>query len=236
MLGVDDLHRAMLRKVGGFDAIRELLAIFQATAHHQFWVVSMHSHAFQFLNGAAAPVNIGLFSRVIPVGDLTSEKMSHWLQARVKDAGYSLSYSRLVQQQGDSRMLQRAATAYWRLLTDESGGNPAVAEAQFSQALALSDEEKVLAVQVLPPLDEDLLTELNDTERFTLTSLFIHDGLDVFLLSRVLEIPMSRVRSACQHLLSLRIIEQLGSTYVVALSWQPHLTKHLHQRRLLVSG
>jgi hypothetical protein len=235
VIGIDDLHRLMLREVGGYEGMRWILGIFQATAHRHFWVASLHQHTWSFLFGAAAPINMDVFRASVRIGQLSSEEMSTWIKGRTTAAGVGLDFSPLASETEDPRTLRRIETAYWRLLSDESGGNPAVAESYFVESLSGSVSADA-AILLFEAPDESRLEEITDTEVFTLSALLIHDGLSVELLERVLGIAQDELRSACRHLIGLEIIERSEKGYVVRMTWQPVVSRFLQQNRLLYTG
>jgi len=236
LITVDDLHYSSFRDVGGYDALRYILRLMQATSHKHFWLVTFHAHTWDFLEGAAAPVNLSVFRKTVYIKPLTYMEMSNWLKTRVDEAGFSLNFNRLAPQDASEKTISRAEIAYWRLLVDETGGNQSVAEQFFLEAMSKGKLKDELEIGLFDSPSESELLNLVDLERFVLMSILIHDGLGVELLCKTLNEKMDLVETACRHLVGLGICFWHEDVLQVELTWRPQVLRTLKKQRLLYAG
>ncbi len=176
---VDDLHKLLLRSVGGFDALRRVLEVLQVTAEEHFWLTTFHLPTWSYLEGVPELVNLGVFSHVLPLQEFRAEQLRDWLEGRCRVAGCRLRFEPLVAPAligADSeRALHRTTDAFWRLLADASMGNPHVALHYWldglhdghalpapRQTLADSEEARAEDSSTETPVDESAQEPIRD--------------------------------------------------------------------------
>ena len=144
-----------------------------------------------------------------------------------------MSFKKLVAKGAHEKLVERAETAYWRLLTDASGGNHSVAEHYLASSLHKGEAEDSVDMLMFKSYDEANLEELLDIEVFVLMSLLIHDGLSLELIQKTLNLSLHNVHSACRHLIGLNIIDRKKRRYFIRRPWIPPVERFLNRRRLL---
>ncbi len=228
---IDDIQRCMLRDVGGYDAIKFLLSIMQGTSHQHFWVTTFHLHAWTFLHSASTPVNLSVFRSTIRIKPLHFMQVKNWIIERCKIANIQLDFSEISPiANEDSR--RRAKLSFWRLLTDFSKGNPSVIEQFWLSAMRKGDDNRSVKIVLFAIPDEMVLEELTDTESFILANLLIHNDISLSLLQRSLNIPLSRLESACRNLQGLGLIKK-QETFEVHDWWWPIVERFLVKKRMI---
>nr|WP_321477991.1 ATP-binding protein [uncultured Paludibaculum sp.] len=90
VLILEELERTFLRRLGGFQAVEELLRIISATSHSTLWVLSLNQHSYQFLDAA---VGLGEhFSHRINAMAVTPEELKTAILLRHHLSGLRLQY------------------------------------------------------------------------------------------------------------------------------------------------
>lgn len=239
LFAIDDLQYLMLRKVGGFAALQAVLAVLLGSAERHFWLVSFHKPSWIYLQGLALDIAEDMFRAEIELLPWTGDQLRDWLEDRTRRAGFVPVYDRLLRwgslrRETAGPALQRAITAYWRLLVERSHGNPEIATVHWFDSLCRSRSERRLAVMLfdLPAIGE--LDELDDDELFVLTALTIHGRLTTDQLTKVLNLSSSTVVVACRHLAGLGILERSGAQgFATAARWRMSIHRHLRQKNFL---
>lgn len=236
---VDDLHRCFLRAVGGFSALREVLTVMHAASGRHFWVCGFHGETWAWLEGVRGAVNLGVFRTRVRIRELDDERLRDWLEARARGIGVEPRYTHLstggLRTVDPARAVERARTAYWRLLADASRGNPRVAHAAWLTSLRAGDEEGTVNIVLFEQPDVALLEEAGDLALFLLAALVVHDGLPVDLLAESLNISVAQVRSTCRRLQGLGVLsgDTLDRYYKVVPEWSAVVDRRLRQKHLI---
>jgi hypothetical protein len=228
---VDDIHRCMLRDVGGYDAIQELLSVMQGTSHKHFWVATFHLHAWIFLYSASTPVNLDVFRKIIHIKPLQVSQVKEWILERCSVVDISLDFSEITPIPNEES-LHRAKLLFWRLLTDVSKGNPSVIEQFWINSLRQGEEKQFKVVLFSVP-DETILENLPDTEAFILAYLLIHNELSLSSLQRSLNMRTAIVRQAVRNLQGLGLIVSQEEEYAVHDWWWPVIERFLVNKRMI---
>jgi hypothetical protein len=239
---VDELERLFLREVGGFAALREVLQVMHATSDEHFWVVSFHGPTWAYLRGVPSVFDPAFFERVEAIEPVGPDALARWLGIAAQQAELELDFDELAGVGPNTleadRLRGRARAAFWRLLADASGGNPEVARELWLEGLSV--REGILRVGLFDAPASTRLQDLTDNELFVLTAVVVHDQLDVEQLARVLNLPRSGVRTACQRLVARGVLASDGfensSLYRLQLTWLPAVERHLRNKNFLAAG
>lgn len=87
---LEEVERTFLRRLGGFEAVRELLRVISATSRSTLWVLSMNQHSYQYLDAAA---QLGeYFSHRINAMAVTREELKSAILMRHHLSGLRLQY------------------------------------------------------------------------------------------------------------------------------------------------
>ncbi len=236
---VDDLHRLFLRRVGGFEALQDVLVVFRQTAHHHLWVVSCHAPTWQYLAGVRLRVPLEAFRAVVRLEPLGPEPLADWILSRTAQAELQPDFRALSTAStlgGDPQLaLQRATNAYWRLLADSSEGNPEVAYELWLGSLHRGRAAGRVGVGLPPTPTADRLSALADADLFVLAALIVHDGLPLTALTEVLNMPTSQVRTSVRTLLAHGVLSAVADNapWYVRPPWRPTVHRMLRQKHVL---
>lgn len=226
-----------LRAVGGFSGLREVLRVLHATSAHHCWVCEVHGPAWDLLGGVRSAVDLDVFESVVKVDPIGAPKLASWLTEATHKAGYKASFEHLVADGmlgvDRERALERTESAWWRLLTDATGGNPGAALEAWLGSLRDAGDG-VLAVSLLQAPSVAAIESLPDRDLFVLTALVIHRGLPVESLAHSLNLPLGTCRSACRALEAKGVLTELeDGRWRVVLRWFPPVVRHLRNKHFL---
>ena len=237
---LDDLHGLMLRTVGGFSGLREILAICQESSEHHFWMVTVHGATWSYLKGIASRFHLGIFREQIFLRPIGPEVLSHWLRESARAAGFEVGFELLVPREnlrGSADHRERVREAFWRLLCENSRGNPEVALAIWLASLCRSSSKEPHRLDVFVPEvpQSETVEEWPTDEHFVLAALLLHDGLTLDSLSESLNLSRGTLVVTCRHLRELGVVERRGrgDELVVTPLWIPAVVRVLEQRHFL---
>ena len=237
VLVIDDTQRFFLRAVGGFRALRRMLGLMHATSERHFWLCSFHGPSWWFLEGVSQAVNLSVVRTRVSMPALDPARLAAWLEARLAHAGRSMRFDALVQDGVVDlpRAIDRARTAYWLLLADESGGNPRVALGYWVSSLRAGDADDEVKVALFSAPVADTLMGVGDRELFVLTALSIHGQLDIEDFAETLNMAPGICRATCRQLESLGVLlsDRSGQSFHLNEPWQPVVNKVLRQKQFL---
>ena len=233
---VDDLHLLLLRTVGGFAALEELLGLCHQASERHFWVLTCHRPAWMFLKGAATHFHHEIFRDTFTLEPWNAVALESWLLETTRAAGFEVDFERLrgAGQRVTFERRQRVRQAYWRLLAESSDGNPEVALALWLDGLCQGQEERALLEVTLPrrPAAE-VVSGLPRDDLFVLAALALHDSLRPEHLWDTLNLPAARVEISCRHLDGLDLVETRDEGLAVSPRWLPTVMRVLEQSHFL---
>ena len=233
------MHRLFLRTVGRYAPLDSVLAVMQATGNTHLWVVTMHEPSWTFLHGLAEVGNIAVFKTRVQLSNLNPKSLQQWLEGHTLRAGYTVNFNTLLSRgtrggPDHVRRLERATTAYWRLLAESSHGNPSVALRLWIESLFQNQEENTLGIHLFEANEAEDIEHLADNHLFALTALVLHDEMNVEELHAALNLSESAVRAVCRHLEQKGLIsENAARRYKVRLNWLPAVERLLRRRSFL---
>lgn len=239
---IDESHRLFLRAVGGFRALRRLLDVLHATSRTHMWVCAFHGPSWNFLEGISERVNLAVFRRTVDLEPLRAEALATWLEARTETVGLRISYADLVAdsmlQTDPARVAERARASFWRLLAEESRGNPRVARGFWMSALRAGETDDEARVGLFESPQAADLAELTPRELFLLTAIVIHDGLSIAHLTEVLNLPGGVCRAVGRRLEARGLLETTGpgDRFTTTPDWGPVVQRVLRSKQFLHGG
>lgn len=233
---IQDLERTFLRSVGGFQAIRTLFQIVQQCSEHHFWVLGVHRPAWRYLSRLSALFDTHFFRAEIDLEPLREVQLRELIARRMSGSGFEADFRRLERPGlagGDpDAERDRAERTYFRLLSEASQGNAAVALRYWADCLTPGDREGEVAVQ-LPGFGREL-TGLSDVDLFVLTAVRVQEELTEPELSRVLNLAPAVIRAAVRSLADRELLEgRPGGNVGIPIRQLPGVTRLLRRRHFL---
>jgi len=233
---LDGAHFAFLRAVGGFDALRSLLYLLNASSEERFWIAVFHRPAWRYLQRLPVLIDVGVFRDEIDLAPMNEHMLRRVCDARVRELGLTASFERLVRPSAlggpPDIELERTIKQFFRLLADASGGNPAVALGLFADSLALTPAGQ-LEVHMVDALASSWLEGLHEHDLFTLVALRVQDALDERELVHVTNVSPSRVRATVKLLQAKGLLEPYHGRLRITEAQLPAVTRTLRRRHFL---
>lgn len=200
---VEDVEWAFLRTVGGFDALRTLLYVCNATSEVHFWVLFVHRPAWAYLSRLGSLVNTGVVREVVDLTPMTGPELEELVRRRTEHVGIEVDFRRL-ENTGpfgapEEVERKRAVSSYFRLLAESSAGCPLVALHLWGRSLRRRGTDKADVV-VIPELAATVIDGLEPLDLFVLTALRTQDRLTLAELVAVINAPQDDVRATVREL------------------------------------
>lgn len=188
---VDKLHLMYLRLPGGFSTLKKFFELISQTSKKIFWICTCGKYASLYLDNS-----VGLYSyfpAVILMQKLQIQEVRKVITLRHKTSGYSLqcipgrmdlhdkNFLKKSEDQKQAFLLDRYFTALNRL----TESNIAFALQLWLRSTKKSDEN-IIFLYSLEDIDFGFMYNLPEEIVFGLHALLLHENLDVFQLSQVL--------------------------------------------------
>ncbi len=125
---IDDAQNFFLARLGGFEGYRTFIEVINAETRNLFWCAAFNNFSWSYLRSV-----FGLkrsFDRVIKIPRWSDTDIRNLVYARHRKTDYRLSFDGIVNATGISNSrhkLVHAASNFFRLLWQQSDGNPAAA-------------------------------------------------------------------------------------------------------------
>lgn len=235
---VEGLELAFLRTVGGFDALRALVYVMNATGDEHFWIVSAHRPAWRYLARLGELVNLEVFRSVIEIPPLGESALRELATKRLDQAGATADFSGLVRHGpfGDDPAveLDRTTSLFYRLLGEASGGNAAVALRMYGRCLSpRPGAEGVYDVRLAAALTDTTLPALSDNDLFVLTALRTQSELTEDEVASTTNMHPAATRAVVRRLQSLNILARDGDRLSITWEMLPRVTRLLRRRHFI---
>jgi len=234
---LEGLEMAFLRTVGGFQAVRALFQVIQQCSEHHFWVLSVHSPAWRYLSRLPALFDTRFFRAEITLEPLREAQLRELIDRRMASVDVVVSFDDLerggVKGGGDPKIeRERAERTYYRMLSEASQGNAAVALELWANSLTPSKTPG--EVSACLPDSGTALTGLSDVDLFVLTATRIQWELDEEEMSSIINLGPAQIRAAVRSLMDRGLLIPGGGSRVgIPTLKLPDITRLLQRRHFL---
>jgi hypothetical protein len=206
---LEAVERAFLKTAGGFEAVRALMELIDATAPSALWIVVVSARCFELLD---AVLDMGsFFSHRINAMGVRSEVLERAILQRHYLSGLKLSFSAqkpgLLARFGWKNDPQKA---FFASLHRQSGGNFRSALELWQSAIESTEGGVIRLGQPAAPDFRAVREDLGQADHFTLLSLEQHGSLTAAELARVLCEPEQASRARLERLARMGILERDG--------------------------
>ncbi len=230
---VDDAHRLFVRTIGGFQTLDTMLRVMSLTNRVVFWIVTFDQLGWRYLNRVRNRRHS--FHAVVELKPFSDDQVQNLIERRNLRAGVTPRFAQLLDEAEDDNIYAviRTAAGFYRLLGEYAGGNPRLAT-WFWLGSVTPTPEGVDVRLFQRPSSADL-ARLSMAQRFALTALVQHDGLDVDRLREVIAVDVEEVELDLETLHDHDIVKRRSSgDYRVATRWYRAVLDDLRNRNLLV--
>lgn len=209
---LEHAHHLFLREVGGFEAVRALLELIQATNASTFWIVSMDRYAWRLLDQTTGMGEHFLVQ--VDTSRLSAEELERAILTRHHVSGYALRFepdermrrSRTLRRSANDRDAQEAIRArYFERLDRIAEGNILVALYHWLRSIE-AVEGHTLVVGMPRALDFGFLDQLPDATLYTVAAMIQHGGLSPEEHARIFQATFVKSRLHLGALADSRIL------------------------------
>lgn len=175
---LDDAHNLFLSHVNGFEAYKAFLELVNAQTRNIFWVALFNDYAWNFLNNVFGRNQF--FSSVISLKPWKESDIQKMIMSRHSQSQFKLSFDDIIHAakgQLEANPYEYVETKFFRLLWEQSKGNPRVAIYLWLSSLSRRDE-KTLKVGIPDDPDTSYLTSLSEVSYFIYAEVAKHENMN----------------------------------------------------------
>jgi hypothetical protein len=234
---IEEVQRCFLRSVGGFDALRAMLYVMNATGDRHFWLLTLHRPAFRYLSRLHGLVNMSVLRSVIDLPPMHDGQLRELVGARMAAVGLKPRFDPLlggyVAPDDRAAAVERATANFFRLLADASDGNPSVALRLWTRCLSPRLDPEQVEVSVPPMATNGALQQLQDPELFVLSALHTQDLMTEPELVQSTNMAPSVVRTTVKGLESKALVDVLGEDIRISIARLADVSRTLRRRNFI---
>jgi len=224
---VENIHLMFLKKIHGFEVLKELTEVISLTSSKIFWVMSCFSYSYDFL---CKTIQLSEHFRYeIRMQILDESTMNKIIKDRHMVSGYNLSFqpsfrdmkSKKYSNLSDADAQVFLENQYFTALNKLSMGNISLALAYWLSSTKEVTGNKLM-ISPIPQFDLTFLRNLNENSLFTLSSLIMHDKLNIESLADVMNSDVNKVRRSMQTMMEYGLVKLSNGYYYI----NPLLYRH----------
>lgn len=219
---LDDLHHIFLGTEDGFEALKYFIHLISADTKNIFWVSTMNSHAWLYINNVLGRNQH--FRHEVSIPKWNDHDLTNMIEKRHGGSEYSLSFDLMMNGAEQAQDQGEIKKQFFQFLTQASRGLPKAALSLWMSSIKATSYQKL---QVALPYDlstSKMLGDLQDHFLFVYAALLRHECLNLSEASRVTSLPRGVVASALKIGVerkfltknkSARYSPQMQSTYLL---------------------
>lgn len=232
---LDDIHRLVVRDLGGYDGFDLLLDVMERTADRVFWIAAADDTAWRYIS-AARPRRVRFRSEQF-IREWSEQDIRMLLMARAAASGVVHQFDDLLADSNESdntTALARSSEAYTRLIWDYADGCPAVACHFWLRSLAYVADDRVRVRLFSSPRGERL-DRAPPEVRFAYAALATHDRLSATQLARVLRMDPQLAAATLTRGVEEGILEPVADSdqFEIGVHWYRSVMRHLSQHNMI---
>ena len=224
---VDNLHFLFLSKVGGFENIREFFTSIDMSTDNISWVVGINGNTWNYLDSILNKTRY--FSSLHHMGRWSEEELRNLIIKKHESTGYSLSFDNiLMAMKSDNHYEDKkyVEEKYFRILWEESLGNPEIAQRMWVKSLRPSPSPKSLNVGI-PHSRYESIKGLPNEFYFVLASIVRHVEITLKDLAAVNDVSEDYIRNAVEFCEDKGYIIKLRDSVRLSPFWQNNVISTL---------
>ena len=237
---VEGVERTFLRRVGGSEALRELLELAAAHDTRHFWVFTFHTPAWRYLVRVRRVLNPDAFQAVLELDRRTGAELRAVFEAATSACEVVLDFSGLVRPgtlaEDFSSERERATEAWFRLLAEASGGNAGVAWRMAVECLSPARTGTVLRVRLSERLARGAEATLGDQEQLVAAALYVHGPLSLNELGSVQNTTAAKLAPVVRALQDRGLLDSVDGRSELGLLYLPSVVRTLRRRHFVHGG
>ncbi len=230
---LDSCQNFFIGHLGGFEGYKTFVELINAQTKNLFWVCIFNKQAWNYIDSVFS--RHAFFRVVVEMPSWNEEDIRNLIISRHKRSGYKLSFDQIIaaaNQSGAEIDYTEIETKFFRLLWEQSGGNPRAALYYWLSSLNIQSENKLRVG--LPENDDFMLNSLNDEQLFVLASLARHENLSIKELVSTSHMYESLIRHSLKVATELSLIEcDSSGRYTVSPEAQNAVIKMLRVKNFI---
>lgn len=231
---IDKCHQMFLSHVGGFEAFTEFLDIINAQTKNIFWCATFNVYSWQYLNNVYGKNHY--FRSIKKINAWSEDDIRAMILERHELSGFKISYQDILnaaKTSDDNATVDFVETKFFRLLWEQSNGNPKTAIELWFSALKYIKPDK-LRVGLPYSFRPKILNEMQDDASFIFHEILKHGDLTHSEINAVLNMGDGIIQYALKlGLENDLLIRSKGGRYSVNAIMQPLLIKSLRKKNLI---
>lgn len=230
---VDNAHLLFLAKVGGFDLIKDFFSTMDNSPDHIFWIVTMNSQSWDYLNSIFNKTRY--FSRVFEIPKWTETEIRDFIWERHQKTDSELSFDKILSATRLDKKHEAkkfAEEKYFRILWEESLGNPKVAMSLWIHSLHETERDNYLSVGI-PHSRFKPLSGLPQDFYFILASVTKHGRIRIQDLALTTDSDIIFIRNVIEVCESKEYIEREGAEVFLSYTWMYNIIRILTGKNYL---
>ncbi len=217
---LEDIQNLYLRKIGGQQAIIDLIDIIAATQKSVFWVVTASLYAYRYLE-KTIKIN-AFFSYPVVLENMDAKTISKLIIKRNRVSGFKIMFEPSPDMESDKKYLKLNEEQRQELLRNKffkelhsfSKSNISMALMYWLLSTKSVDGHSIVIKSFEKP-DFSFLNSLQADRVFLLHALILHDGLDIEQSALVLNMGVQKVRFMIIEMLEDGVLIEEGINYLV---------------------
>lgn len=191
---LDDAHNFFLTHFGGLKGIEAFFEALNVRTDNIFWVASFNTFSWVYLDQVFYKNRY--FRTVFRIKGFSDEELQEYIIRRHEKSGYTLSYAdiiRAIKTKNTNNEISYVENMFFRLLWEQSHGNPELAEKLWLKALKPIYGKRL---KVGLPLNKNysILHKLADDSLFVFSALVRHENLTTHEIIQVTDMKEGVVR------------------------------------------
>ena len=242
VLLVQEAERTFLRRVGGSEALEELLDLASAHDDRHFWVFTFHAPAWRYLARVRRVLNPDAFQAVLELDRRTGAELRARFEAAMSACGVELDFAGLVRPgtlaEDFSSERERATDAWFRLLAEAAGGNAGVAWRMAVECLSPMHGGTTLRVRLSERLARGAEATLADNEQLVASALYVHGPLSLAELGSVHNTTAAKLAPVVRALQDRGLLDERPDDHrsELGLLHLPSIVRTLRRRHFVHGG
>lgn len=236
-VAVDDLQRIIVPAIGGLTRLDAILDLARHTPAPTSWIFAMGGAAWPFLERARG--DRPLFDHEIHLHPWPKAKIRELIERRTHAAGIEPDFEYAGDDTGtmlfeeEIAPEERARRAYYAALTEETGGNPAVALERWRRSLFREKATGRVCVRTFKAPDVARLAAMPPVTLFVLRTILQMDIAHPHQIALATDLSPARVGETLRSCDLLGVIERQGAGWRLSLYWFQEVKRLLLAQNLI---
>lgn len=232
---IDDAHNLFLGKYGGFEAFREFVNLVNLKTDKIFWCSTFNKYSWAFIKGVMGSSQY--LRTEIALEGWSDRALKDLILKRHKLSNYTLSYDQMILASrstvGHSEAIVEAEDQFFRLLWEQSKGNPRVAQYLWVNSLSMHGKN-TLRVFLPESPKINLFNTLDDNSWFVFAAIAKHENLTRSEVAATTNLDWALVAHSIKFGLENKLLYKGDDNrYRLHLAYQHDVIKQLRMKNFI---